>query len=91
MVKFEGVAMSHQVAGRFILGRLVSLLFGGGTSARMMQGVRSSGDSFRIDLPSCAACTDMDESKFLRGVDQASRTMRVAAHRDFAAAVKSCR
>ena len=89
MVKFEGVAMTHRVAGRFILGRLMTGLFGGGSSGRLMRGVHGSGDSFRIDLPSCASCTDMDETKFLRGTDQASRTVRIVVHRDFVTALKS--
>lgn len=88
MAKFEGAAMGRQVAGRFLLGQLLFSLFGGGAASRAMRGVGGSADSFRIDLPSCQSCTDMDQSTFVRGVNQSARTMDMAVHRDFAAAVR---
>jgi hypothetical protein len=88
MVKFEGELMPYQAAGGFILRRLFPALFRPRSSSILSGTAPGKRDSFRVDLPSCTACTDMDETKFLRGVDQASRTIRIAAHRDFTAALK---
>lgn len=79
MVKITGAMQTHQAAGRFILARLLPGL------ARGM----SKEDSFRIDLPSCNACTDMEESKFLLASNIGARTITIRAHRSFAAAAGS--